>query len=186
MAQREWDENLEDLLKQVAEIVRNGLPAEGVYLPAWRWQLDSFVMHPLTNGYDYDGYQETARRYIADHGRPLPEISMGELPVLAILEHGVCRPVLTDGQVIRLAFSPDTVEMLREEMIKVGTEWGDMWNAVSLTRLVELPPRPAKSKEQLWEDFQRILKRAEEQEQAEPAHDEDDDAEDGTDSDAPK
>lgn len=186
MAQREWDENLEDLLKQVAEIVRNGLPEEGVYLPAWRWQLDSFVMHPLTNVYDYAGYQDTARRYIAEHGRPLPEISMGDLPVLAILEHGVCRPVLTDEQVIRLAFSPDTVEMLKDELLKVGIESGDMWEAVASTRIVELPPRPRKTKKELWEDFQRMLRRAEEREEAEEAAEEDNDAEDETDSDDSK
>jgi len=130
MAIKEW--RIEMLLEKVSLMVRSGLPGNGLYLPAWRWELDLWLMRSIKWPLQLDDYRQILNKAL-QKGHSVPEIRFDELPLLDILEHGLAKPVLSDEQVIRLAFSPDTMERINRELLQVGQECGDIWEAVEFS-----------------------------------------------------
>lgn len=129
----EWRDGLRTFLTDLADTARTGVPPATRYLPAWRWELEWWLVQVLVGPHELlDTYSELVGGLVRE-GRPVTQIDRFGVEMLEnVLAYGLSRPVLDDQTLMQLAFSPAGVEWLSE---KIGTlnddadEMADIWLA---------------------------------------------------------
>ena len=143
MTRSDWCDGLEILLEDVRRRYLAGLPPKGRYLPGWRWELEWWLMQSVANWYIHEElYREVMAGLISFVVPSIPPIRPAELPLQRILAHGLCRPVVSDEQLVRLAFTPDALNWLDDRLLAVGVEHGDVWGAVGNVYIGYYPDPP--------------------------------------------
>ena len=139
----QFDFLLQGLLEEIWGQLSGGLDSSARYVPAWRYELEWRLHVVVTCPSIQASYLLRLNKFQAT----LPtgaNIALEELPVEEMIRYGLSRPVLTDGQIARLALSGETLVAFREVYLHASNDSiGEIWHRAAGITSPEYASEPA-------------------------------------------